>query len=85
MATKVIPFGNQILVKPIKEESILLTNDEMLLNYGDVVDIGDEVSKVKVGDKICFTIWGLNHVEIEDEKHYFVPEDKQFILGFLKD
>lgn len=80
---KVKPLFNQILVNPVQESTTLLTPEAVFLNYGEVTAIGEDVTRVKVGDKICFTIWGLNHVEIEGVKHYLVPEDRQFLLGTL--
>ena len=80
---KIKPFGNQILIAPVKDTIALITPDAVLLNYGKVLDVGKDVKEIKIGDKICFTIWGLNHVEIGEEKHYLVPEDPQFILGTL--
>lgn len=74
------PFAYQILVKPIEQKEIL-SNGKSLCQYGTVTAIGDEVKHIKVGDVIAYTIWGLNHIEYNGEKYYFVIEDPRFILG----
>ncbi len=78
------PFGIQILVRPIEKKQILVSDRKPLCEYGVVIAVGDEVQKIKVGDTIGYTVWGLNHLEIDGTKHYFVPEDSRFILGRIK-
>lgn len=84
MDNKIQPFGNQILVEPIEKKQILVTNQKSLCEYGTVIAIGDEVNKIKVGDTVGYTIWGINSLEIDGKKHYFLPEDQQFLLGTIK-
>jgi len=78
---KITPFGNNILVKPQVTDTILQSSEGTLCEYGEVLAIGDEVEKVEVGDIIGYTIWGINKLNIKDEKHYIIPEDSRFILG----
>lgn len=79
--TKIKPFGNNILVKPIEKKQILVSDNRTLCEYGEVLGVGSEVKEVKEGDKIGFVIWGLNSLEVDGQKHYFVREDSDFILG----
>lgn len=78
---KIIPFGNNILVVPREASTILKSFEGNLCEYGDVVAIGDNVEKIKVGDVIAFTKWGIKEIQIDDKKYKFVPEDERFILG----
>ena len=82
---KIIPYGNNILVKPIEKKQVLVSQSKTLCEYGEVVAIGSDVQFVKVGDVIGYTIWGLNSLEIDNEKHYFVQEQSEFILGKLEE
>lgn len=75
------PFGNNILIEPITESQIALSDTPSLCSYGNVLDVGEEVKKIKKGDKIGFTVWGLNHLDVEGKRYYFVPETPEFILG----
>lgn len=77
------PFGDNLLIKPVEEGGILQSMEGSLCQYGEVVAIGDKVQHIKVGDKIGFTIWGVNKLKIENEKYYFIPEDSRFVLGIL--
>lgn len=81
------PFGNQILVEPIQHKQPLGQSPKC--EYGTAVAVGDEVMKVKKGDIIAFTKWGVNELIIQDgtpegKKYYFVPEDSRFVLARLR-
>lgn len=78
------PFGKQILIEPQKQKT-LLTGDPTLTEYGRVVAIGDKVEEIKVGDVVGFLVWGLNHLDINDTRHYLVYEDDKFLLGTIID
>lgn len=75
------PFGRRILVKPTEKQQVLVADDGMLNEYGKVIAIGDEVKKIKVGDKIGFSVFGVEKLVIDDEKYYFIKEDDDFLLG----
>lgn len=75
------PFGINLLVKPLEQKQVLINQAPTLCEYGEVLSVGDEVQKIKVGDMIAFTKWGVKHIEIDDKKYHFVPEDGRFILG----
>lgn len=77
------PFGNNILVKPVVKKQILVNAQTSLCEYGDVVAVGEDVKYIKVGDRIGYTIWGVNKLEIENDSHYFIPEDPRFVLGTI--
>ena len=78
---KLKPFGNNILVKPYEQDTILKSTEGGLCEYGTVEEVGSGVKEIKVGDIIGFTVWGVNKLNIENEKFYFIPEDERFLLG----
>lgn len=78
------PLFNQILVSPEKD-NVALAQEASFLNYGIVEDIGEDVKVIKKGDKIAFTIWGLNHISINEKTYYFLPENPDFLLGIITD
>lgn len=80
---EITPFGINMLIKPIEANTILKSSEVSLCEYGDVLAVGSLVTSIKVGDVIAFTKWGTKHVEINNEKHYFIPEDDRFILGTI--
>lgn len=82
--TQIFPFGNNILVRPVEVKQVLVNQSRSLYEFGDVLAIGEDVKRIKVGDKIAYTIWGIKSIEIENEKHYFIPEDDRFILGKIE-
>lgn len=79
------PFRNRILVKPHENQSILRSEDGSLSEYGEVLAIGPEVQEIKIGDKLGFSVFGVEKLIIEDEKYYFLTEDSEFILAILED
>ena len=82
--TKIKPFGNNILVKPIIKKQILVSDQPTLCEYGTVLETGEDVIKIKPGDIIGYTVFGLNSLEINGEKHWFIPETSEFILGTIE-
>jgi len=78
------PFGKNILIEPVVRDTVLVSNEGSLCEYGKVVAIGDEVQKIKVGDSLGFLVWGIQKLEVEDKTYYFLPESSDFILGFVE-
>ena len=80
----ITPFGNNILVKPHAKKQVITPESGTLCEYGDVVAVGSGVTEIKIGDTIGYTPWGINSLQINDEKFYFIPEDQQFLLGTIQ-
>lgn len=75
------PYGNNILISP-KEKKKVIGNTEKYYLYGEVLDVGEDVKKIKKGDTIGYTLWGLNKIVMEDNTEYFFVQDNpDFILG----
>ncbi len=74
-------FGTRIQIKPEQKESVIRTPDANLVERGEVISIGDEVKHVKIGDKLLFTSFGVDSVDIDGTRHYFLLEDSAFILA----
>ncbi len=81
---KFIPYKDKIEVRPFKKEGIILSQEESLIEAGEVVAIGSDVTFVKVGDTVYFDAWGCSKTpesEKDGERHYVVPENSNIILG----
>jgi len=77
-------YGNNIEVLPVSKNKIIGDTSKYYL-FGEVLSVGDLVTKIKVGDTIAWTLWGMNEIlEADGSKHYFVSDDPQFILGIMK-
>lgn len=71
------PLGKRILIKPIVEEkkpSFIIVKDEAPQSYS-VLAIGDDVTKVKVGDTIYIAAYSTAEIKYVDEKFQIVVED----------
>lgn len=79
------PFGNRILVKPVVKQQVLVSDDGTLNEYGEVVAVGKDVKEIKVGDKIGFSVFGVEKLVIDDEKYYFIQEDAEFLLAVIEE
>lgn len=79
------PFGNRISVKPVVDEQVITDESATLNEYGEVIAIGSEVLKIKVGDMVGFSVFGIEKLIVEDEKYYFLPEDSEFLLCTITD
>lgn len=79
------PFRRWLLIKPVEKETVLVADEGTLNEYGEVIAIGDQVTQIKVGDKVGFSVFGVEKLIIDDQKHYFVKEDDEFLLGIIED
>lgn len=77
------PFGDRILVKPEERKQVLISDDGTLNEYGTVLAVGPDVKVIKEGDKIAFSVFGIEKVVIGDDKHYFIQENPEFLLAIL--
>lgn len=75
-------FGNYVYVKPVEKMAVIVGENEKYCEYGEILSVGDEVKKLKVGQKIGFLPWGVKHIDIDDVRHYFVSES-DFVLCVL--
>lgn len=82
---KIKPFGAQILVKPIEKQQVLMAEDGTLNEYGEVIAIGSEVKTIKAGDKIGFSVFGVEKLVIDEQKYYFIKESDEFLLAIIED
>lgn len=78
------PLGDNIVVKPAEKKQILVSDNKSLCLYGEVMFIGEEVTKVKVGDTIIYEMWGLKSPEIDGEKVHFISEKSPFLLAKME-
>lgn len=82
---KITPFGHRILVKPVEKKQILVSDDGTLNEYGEVIAVGSGVNTIKIGDRVGFSVFGVEKLIIEDEKYYFLKEDDEFLLCTIED
>ena len=81
---KIEPFGSNILVKPVEQKQVLVNQTKSLCEYGEIIALGHDLTNetfLKVGDIIGYTVFGINSLEINGEKYYFIPYTPEFILG----
>ncbi len=70
------PLDKRIIVKPIipqKKESVIIVKDESPQSF-EVVAIGDDVTKVNIGDKILIAAFSTSEVNYEGQKYVIVNE-----------
>ena len=95
---KLVPLHDKVIVKPLSREKtttsgIVLpdTVDKERPEQGEVIAVGpgkmlengtrQEVT-VKVGDKVLFTKYSPNEVEVDDSEYLFISESD--ILAIIK-
>jgi len=70
------PLDKRIIVKPIlpeKKVCVIITKDESPQSF-EVIAIGDEVTKVNIGDRILIAAFSTSEINFEGEKHIVVNE-----------
>ncbi len=75
------PFGRRIQVRPKDAKGIIQTAEKNLVEVAEVVAVGDEVLSIAKGNTVVFTSYGVDSVDIDGERHYFLLEDDSFILA----
>lgn len=79
------PFGAQILVKPVEKQQVLVSDDGVLNEYGEVIAVGSDVKTIKIGDKIGFSVFGVEKLMFDEQKFYFIKESDEFLLAVIED
>ena len=77
---KIIPLNKNILFEPELETRVLATMP-IETDFGKVISVGDECTKIKIGDRISFLKFGVKKIETENEKYCFIAEDSPWLLG----
>lgn len=79
------PFGNRILIKPVEKQQVLVSDDGTLNEYGEVVAVGNKVQEIKIGDRVGFSVFGVEKLVIDEQKYYFLQEDSEFLLCTMEE
>lgn len=45
---------------------------ESAVEYGEVIDVGEDVTEYKKGDVVFVKSWALDHIDYKGKRHYFV-------------
>jgi len=99
MKMKIEPLNDKVVIKPLKPEEVTATGivlpdtvDQEKPMQGEILAVGPgkrqdngEVlpMSVSVGDKVLFTKYAPDEVEINGEEYLVIEEDK--ILGIVRD
>lgn len=79
------PYGAWLLIKPVEHAQVLVSDDGTLSEYGEVIAVGDACSgKIKVGDTVGFSVFGVEKLVIDEQKYYFIKCDDEFLLCTIK-
>jgi chaperonin GroES len=70
-------FKNILIDIHTIDQSILamVDDNEATIEKATVLDIGDMVELVKIGDTIVFKKYNLDTIEIDGKKYHLIPED----------
>ena len=80
------PYGTYLFIKPVEKPQVLVSDDGTFNEYGVVVAVGDECTgKIKVGDKVGFSVFGIEKLIIDDQKYYFLKESDEFLLCTIEE
>lgn len=81
----IIPFGNRILVKPVEKQQVLVSDDGTLSEYGEVIAVGKDVKEITVGQRVGFSVFGVEKLIVDEQKYYFLQESPEFLLAVIED
>lgn len=80
---KFIPYPTQVEIKPLKKETVILGGKESLLEAGEVIQVGTDVTFLQVGDIVHFEAFGCAKTAKQPDgiEHYVVDVNAQVIRG----
>ncbi len=73
-------------MRPEKERTVIQTSDANLVERATVIAVGPLVNPtIRVGQIILFTSFGVDSIDIDGERQYFLLDDDSFILATYAD
>lgn len=75
------PYGKRIHVRPEKAATLIQSTDTSLVERAEVIAVGPLVETIKPGDRLLFTSFGVDSIDIDGERNYFLLDDDAFILA----
>lgn len=77
-----VPIGKRIIIQPVEEKSGILLVSNKHIKLFNVIAIGDEVTKVRIGDDVYLE----KHygIEIDYEKGKYLVVDEGSILAKIE-
>lgn len=83
---KIEPQQNtvQLKIEEAKAGVLNTSSRETAVEFGEVLAIGEGVKSLKVGDKVFVKAWGIDIVNHNEERFYFVNLETNAILGKIK-
>lgn len=83
---KLEPFGDRIVALPAEEPTvgglILAQGSKERPVVSVVIALGEDVKKIKVGDRVCYTRYAPNEVEL-DKKTYIILKEEDILARIL--
>lgn len=77
----ITPLFDKVLIEIEKEKDVtttgiyIPTNEERKLEKAVVIEIGEDVTKLKPGDNILFKSYSADTITIDEKDHSFVKEE----------
>lgn len=68
-------------MRPEQAKGVVQTPETNLIERAEVISIGDQVQHIRPRDKVLFTSFGVDSVDIDGVRNYFLLEDDAFILA----
>lgn len=79
------PYGRRIHVRPEAAKTLIQSNEANLIEKAVVIAVGTSVFNIRVGDIVLFTSFGVDSIDIDGERNYFLLDDDAFILAIERD
>ena len=71
---------NNVFIEPDKVDSILKTSQNRITQKGTVISVGDEVARIKAGDKVLFESF-ISKIELDGVPVYITEDHPSIIRG----
>ncbi len=85
MNVKTLPNIVQLDLPEAKAGVLDVSSRQSAVEVAKVIAVGENVTKLKIGDFVFVKSWAIDIITHEDKKYYFCNLDTNGILGIIED
>lgn len=78
------PLGDRVLVEPLSREELVDKTDSGIIipetakerpEQGKIVNVGDKIKDIKVGQKVIFSKYGPTEIKVGEKEYLIIKEE----------
>lgn len=74
----------QIKIEEARAGALDVSSKESAIEFGEVIETGDNVTTLKKGDNVFFKSWAVDIITHQDKRYYFIDISTNGIIAVVK-